>query len=245
MFQFATLLSLAKLKKTSIVIPQSAGELIDTFPMVSQYVSSDIPAFPIYKEEGFLYSSNIFLLQDDIDIEGYFQSEQYFLENKDIVADHFQFKQEISHVCEEKISLIKSNHTANYVCGVHIRRGDYLKIPEVHTNLTLEYYMTAMSWMAQNYNGVTFLIVSDDIEWCRQNMEHPDVIFSDFTDQAYDMCVLQKCDLHVIANSSFSWWPAWLSNSKQVIAPKTWFGPSGPPEWYSLYCKDWGILNAV
>ena len=240
MFQFSTLLSLGTANKKEIGIPESAKELIETFPQVSSHVSSALPSLAAYKEESFLYSGNIFLLRDDIDIEGYFQSEKYFLPIKNSLLEIFRFNSNVQMAVKSRISSLKSS--ATHICGVHIRRGDYLNHPTVHTNLSLEYYKTAMTWMMQNYSSVIFLIVSDDIEWCKQNINDESVVFSNFKTEAQDMCLLQQCDLHIIANSSFSWWPAWLSNSKQVIAPRTWFGPAGPREWYSIYCNGWGLL---
>ena len=70
------------------------------------------------------------------------------------------------------------------------------------------------------------------------------VVFTESNDKYIDMCLMTLCNYHIIANSSFSWWGAWLSNSKKTIAPSRWFGsaPSAPKNWSDIYCKDWIII---
>ena len=95
------------------------------------------------------------------------------------------------------------------------------------------------------FKGYRPVVFSDDIEWCKENMtwlnnNHPEPVFMSY-DHFTDLCLMSLCNGHIIANSSFSWWGAWLGGGK-TVAPKEWFGPSGPKNWKDVYCEDWITL---
>ena len=124
------------------------------------------------------------------------------------------------------------------IIALHVRRGDYVDLQSYHTLLPIEYYTEALSKLPY----VHVLVFSDDIEWCRQQPEFKGnrFFFSLNNSTAVDMCLMSLCDYHVIANSSFSWWGAWLANSKQVIAPSQWFGSSlSDKNTDDVYCEGW------
>jgi hypothetical protein len=92
-----------------------------------------------------------------------------------------------------------------------------------------------------------FLIFSDDIKWC----ENADIFFGGSSkgfhfsknDQMVDMCLMSRCTGgHIIANSTFSWWGAWLAKSEKVVAPKNWFGEKGHKDWQDIYCDGWIVI---
>jgi hypothetical protein len=89
-----------------------------------------------------------------------------------------------------------------------------------------------------HFDGHTPIVFSDDIAWCEENLSHMNPIFMDGNDVYTDMCLMSMCDGHIIANSSFSWWGAWLGKGK-TVAPKRWFGESGPQDWSDIYCEGW------
>ena len=126
------------------------------------------------------------------------------------------------------------------LCAVHVRRGDYSEKPEYHTNLDGTYYNIAINNIITSFDNTHIMVFSDDIEWCKKNMPS-EFSFSNAKNQYEDMCMMSMCDTHVIANSSFSWWAAWLSNSSRIIAPKDWFGLTGPKDYSSIYCSHWLI----
>ena len=107
--------------------------------------------------------------------------------------------------------------------ALHIRRTDYLT-DNNHTTLGLDYYEQALSEFEDDRPVIVF---SDEPSWCEEQELFSDDRFmiSESDDNAIDMCLMSLCSGHIIANSSFSWWGAWLANSKQVIAPTKWFGP--------------------
>lgn len=168
-------------------------------------------------EKGFRYSPIPY--QKNLDISGYFQSEKYFAHCKKEVREIFEFKDDL---VPEPMKLL-----ANGACSIHVRRGDYLKIPNFHPPVTIDYLQQAVKLMEKQ--GVThFLVFSDDMEWCRQNIKTSAAChFIDNYTPEQDMCLMSLCDHHIIANSSFSWWGAWLGKNpqKRVIYPMNWFGP--------------------
>ena len=161
--------------------------------------------------------------QDGVCLIGYFQSEKYFLHNRDEILKLFSPPKPLEDLICRKYSKIIGN---NRYVSVHIRRGDYLlpKFSGHHTNLGREYYQKAMSHFPDDS---TFVFFSDDIEWCKQTFGKKNSFFVENTNDVIDMYLMSKIPNNIIANSSFSWWGAWLNTNgdKKVIRPKNWFGP--------------------
>lgn len=160
--------------------------------------------YAVYKEQGFNYNP-IPNIDDDIMLAGYFQSYKYFQ----------KYRQEI-------IQLLDIPQKQENVCSIHIRRGDYLKLQKYHTVQDLDYYNRAMEIIKAD----KYLVFSDDIEWCRQNFIGEEFEF--YNESPYkDLIMMSRCKDNIVANSTFSWWGAWLNNNpnKKVIMPKNWFGP--------------------
>ena len=171
------------------------------------------------KETSFEFDKSLFdNCPDNVDIWGFFQSEKYFLNVREELLNDFSFKNKISKKVKKVLKKYE-NPTS-----VHIRRGDYLK-NENHSVLDLKYYENAISNFPENQ---TFLIFTDDIEWVnkqplfkKKNMIIMSKVFKE--NKYFDLCAMTLCENHIIANSSFSWWGAWLSKQKKVFAPKNWF----------------------
>ena len=106
--------------------------------------------------------------------------------------------------------------------SIGIRRGDYVKLGNIVCGM--EYYKKSINLMNKKIDRPIYYIFSDDIEWCKKNMPS-EFSFSNAKNQYEDMCMMSMCDTHVIANSSFSWWAAYLNKNtdKKVIAPLKWF----------------------
>jgi hypothetical protein len=167
---------------------------------------------------------------------GWYQSEKYFKKFKEPVID--LFSPPISFL--NKVFQIYPFFRNRIVAAINVRRGDYLTQPNRHPVVSKEYIENA-------YQRLPFhdklLVVSDDIEWCKDNLKLPNTVFNDnsiFWD-AEALWLLSLCDHFVISNSTFSWWGAYLSRSedKTVIAPETWFGPEIQEPTQDLYCDDW------
>lgn len=174
----------------------------------------------------FCYQSEIFLNRSkDLYLEGDWQTEKYFSFIEDKIRKTFSFKALIS---EKNIKLLESLSNDN--ASIHIRRGDYLKTQTMNV-CDERYYLNAVKKLLELKPIKELLVFSDDIAWCREklNLERFNlkVIYVDWNtkeDSYQDMYLMSKCNNSIIANSSFSWWGAWLSEnpSKTVICPEIW-----------------------
>lgn len=168
---------------------------------------------------------------------GYFQSEKYFVNNKDRIIKAFG---------PDDISI--TNYYLKYpfllnglTTAIHVRRGDYVHLNNIHPCLSKEYINHAVSLLESDH----YIIFSDDVEWCKKSLDLPNAIYPDC--QSYEcIWLMSLCHNFIISNSSFSWWGAYLSKhvDKKVIAPEIWYGPDGPKNWEEIYCKDWHILKS-
>lgn len=156
---------------------------------------------------------------------GFFQSEKYFTDYKDDIMNLFN------------LNLIGLYKHEEGTTAIHVRRGDYLKLPNYHPTCSIEYYTKAMEMIGKG----DFIFVSDDIEWCKENFKGDNIRFSSLTNEVDDLSLIAMCDNVIMSNSSFSWWGAYLNRNKnkQVIAPKTWFGPDGPKEQQDIIPESW------
>ena len=102
----------------------------------------------------------------------------------------------------------------------------------------MDYYEEALKEFDSNRDVIIF---SDDTDWCKEQKIFEDDRFAvaEGGNQFYDMCLMTMCDDFIIANSTFSWWGAWLGNRGKVIAPKTWFGEGLKHDTKDLYCENW------
>jgi len=199
-----------------------------------------------YKEADFHYGSKVYELNDDIYFQGYWQSEKYFLNYRGALLKEFRLGNSLhreSKSYEEKINQSES-------VSLHIRRGDYVSnahTHSVHGTCTLEYYKNAVSYVTSNAENVHFFIFSDDLTWAQENLGFIDNItfveLKENTPDHEEMYLMSQCKHNIIANSSFSWWGAWLNQNqnKMVIAPSMWFNDTTintkdliPKEWIQL-----------
>lgn len=174
------------------------------------------------------YDNNVLLY-------GYFQSEKYFKDYENDIRELFMsYDIELSN----EINNILTNHNT---CSIHVRRGDYLKYPDHHPTQTVEYYTNAIHLINED---AVFLVFSDDIGWCKEHFKSipRNFKFIEGYKDYEDLYIMSKCNDNIIANSTFSWWGAWLNNNqnKKVIAPKKWFGPlMKNNNTDDLYCEGW------
>ena len=183
----------------------------------------------IYEEKGHPYQKIEY--KKDLMIKGYFQSEKYFLNHKQNVVDKLnKGLEEFKPAVENFLKGIKGK-----TIGVHIRRGDYAKLSYVHYICNKEYYEKAFNTIFWDY---TPIFISDDIEWCKQNFKGE---FSPFKNELEDLTLLSLCDDNIIANSTFSWWGAYLNQSKikTVIAPNKWFAESANIDSKDIIPNNW------
>jgi len=188
----------------------------------------NLPSGPEYRE--LRYSYDPIPYQPSLRLSGFFQSEIYFKDHKGLVRELFT-----------PFGVPKRDQYAK-IASLHIRRGDYLLLPDKHPILPMSYYDEAVEYLRSNYDVKKFLVFSDDLPWCRDRfMRDPFEVIPD-TPPVKQLALTIACEHHIMANSTFSWWGAWLDPNpdKIVIAPKIWFGPGYahydtkdllPPEW--------------
>ncbi len=188
--------------------------------------------FKKYHQPNFKY--NELPLIDNQILIGDFQSEKYFKEFKDEIISQFYFD-DLIHTKVK--TFIRETVGDNDVTAIHVRRGDYTSKPNFHPTCDYTYYHKGMELI----NTDKYIVISDDIEWCKKTFIGEKYIFSPFTNEIDDLYLIMNCDNHIIANSSFSWWGAYLSKNinNKVIAPITWFGPLGPQDTNDIYLNKW------
>jgi hypothetical protein len=161
---------------------------------------------------------------DDAYYDGYWQNQCYIKPIESILVNEFVPNNEI---LGKDIELLNNIDISNSI-SIHVRRGDYLSIKSnqsIFCSCTLEYYKTAIDIVRQNVDSPRFFVFSDDIKWVKENFEGNNFFFVDGNSAISDMYFMSKCKHNIIANSTFSWWGAWLNQNKNklVIAPKNWF----------------------
>lgn len=178
---------------------------------------------PVIVQKNFGYSSRLSNLQGLKYLEGYWQSEKYFGTHSDTIRNDFKFPLlDIKNKdYADKISQVEA-------VSIHIRMGDYVNHPLHGGICTLEYYKKALSLIEEKVESPLFFIFSNDIEWCQNNLKLDKAIYvtgNEGKNSFRDMQLMSMCKHNIIANSSFSWWGAWLNNNpdKVVVAPSKWF----------------------
>lgn len=159
---------------------------------------------------------------NDVIIDGFFQSEKYFVHNRNKIVEFIKPTYKIISIIKEKYSnIINGNSTS-----IHVRRGDYLKFPNHHSPQTLEYYKKSIELLKDKTDK--FVVFSDDIEWCKNNLKNNNFIYIEDEKDYIELYLISLCKNNIISNSSFSWWGAWLNSNldKKVVSPKKWFGPN-------------------
>lgn len=236
MFQYASTLGIARSNGVNAAADISSTSLASYFKLGSVQ-DKKIPAKKIYLEkQDQCLIFDPFLMdfdeakQEDVELRGYFQTEKYFSFIREEVLDNFDFNDKIKKYSSAWFDL--NNLNPEKCVSVHVRRGDYLNLSDVHHNQSEQYYENAL----QHFKDYTPIVFSDDIDWCRKFFGEK--AFYSINNEAVDMCLMKMCGSHIIANSSFSWWGAWLGGGP-TIAPKKWFGPNGPSEWEDIYLSDW------
>jgi hypothetical protein len=187
---------------------------------------------PYYKrkvvyENGLSFDNNIFQIKDNSYLFGYWQDERYFSAVQDELRKDLSFKTPPSF---RNKALLQQIQETTSVC-IHIRRGDYLTDQSTVTSVgicDLPYYYKAIEIIKQKVKDPTFYIFSDEMEWVKKEFkidQHCVYVDHNSQEAAFeDLRLMSACKNHILANSSFSWWGAWLSNNKDkvVVAPKVW-----------------------
>ena len=245
MFQYAGLRGIAANRGFDWVIPrpESYGDsnygLFDCFEM-SSVKEKNFGYLNVQSiQTGQFHFSQEFFdkCPDNVNLHDYFQSEKYFLNISNTIRKDFTFKETVLNPCKEIVSELDNP------IFLHVRRGDYVNSQNAHPVCSIEYYQKALTYFN---NTSPVLVFSDDIEWCKEQELFSDDRFmmSEYQEKYpqscdtndgrqnslipyFDLCMMSLCSGGIIANSSMSWWGAWLIRNpvQPIIAPKPWFGP--------------------
>lgn len=206
-FIYAATIALAEKNKDQYRLPSWDQQKFIHLP--ENYYQDNLPYQQEYLEPHFHFAPIPY--QSNLRLNGYFQSYKYWLEIEDQIKHFFTPK-----ICDN-LSVLKNT------AAIHIRRGDYVNLTANHPILPMSFYQEAQEVI----KAKKYLIVSDDIVWCKENFQGSQYLFSETNVPHLDLALMTKCEAGVIvANSSFSWWGAYLNtiSTKVIVAPKQWFG---------------------
>lgn len=259
MFTFSQLGKYGNLGNQLFQIAATVGQAIlnkqsATFPAWphSQYFKDPVPTgldittckFQKYQEPCFAYQPVTVSANVNVDIFGYFQSWKYFSHVEDYIRKCFCPSDDLVASSLQLYPQVLENSDT---CSIHVRRGDYVALVKgEYVDLApSSYYQRAMQLC--DSGKTQFFVFSDDINWCRTNLRHARLTYVNTQDKMKDFVLMSLCRQNIIANSSFSWWAAWLNPNKshRVIAPRhtQWFSGSQknidashmlPPAWEQI-----------
>ena len=231
LFMIANMLSISKSQDIPYILPKTYKGTVErpsywetVFHKLKsiENTESSFPPSQIIKESDNTII-DIPIIESHVLLEGYFQSSKYF---SDIdFLDVFDLPPPEKMEIENKFNEIRDKNPGKKINFIHVRRGDYLSLQYFHIVLSIDYYKRAVKHFDKDD---VFLIFSDDIDWCKENfhfIEHKEFVKSiDYI----ELFLMTKCDGAIVANSSFSWWGAYLMNpnniyNKKIICPEYWF----------------------
>lgn len=200
--------------------------------------------FPFYHvEKAFHFDPNI-LEKNGGYFEGFWQTEKYFKNIEDDIRKEITLIKPLSGYSQKIMEMIRNSSAVS----LHVRRGDYITRPDAavfHGTCSLEYYKNAIEHISKKVSLPHFFLFSDDPEWTRENFKwlpFPFTCVKNPSEKNYeDLILMSSCKHHIIANSSFSWWGAWLNSRKDkiVIAPEKWFANAPKNDTRDLLPETW------
>lgn len=238
LFQLAAALSLSS--EITICVP-----LVDEYLATLKYRDNFFKGFPIlnyipdgikiYEEPFYRYCQIPYIAGTDLIIKGYLQSYRYF--DRSFVLSQFS-------IDSNTFNFIRNNYPEvlnERFTSIHVRRGDYMRMLFKHPFCGLNYYKKAIEIIGKREN---FIVVSDDIRWCKKYIKLERVIFVENTSPIIDLYIQSFCENNIISNSSFSWWGAYLKKKGgTVIAPGLWFGFKNNQDISDLLLPDYMVIN--
>ena len=268
MFQYAALRGIAAHKGYDWCIPPFSTPRVDNYSLANCFLMESVKSTnqyildrgfaPIVMEKDFHFDEELLnLCPNDVSLHGFFQSEKYFAHIKDEIRKDFTFHDDLTIPVKGFLDELKDP------IFLHVRRGDpnlvdargfkwsYTQCSDQHPPQPLEYYEEALKLFPEDQEVV---VVSDSPEWVlEQELFKPDRFYVSTPEEKYpdgsytpyvDLCIMANCKGGIIANSTLSWWGAWLQNGAgKIVAPKMWFGPAYADKITDdLYCEGWEVL---
>ena len=214
------------------------------------WILGPLKPWKLYQEGSSTYDPRLLQQPDGVTLLGYWQSYIYFSDISKQLMSELQHSKPLSGKSIEVLEKINSSNAI----AIHVRRGDYAANSEAfsfHGVIPLNYYKDAAAYVLAKFPDATFFIFSDEQDWCKKNLKLQDAYFvehNDVENSWEDLILMSKCRHHIIANSSFSWWAAWMADNSQevmnhlVIAPKNWFKKSDQINADDRFTPHWVLL---
>lgn len=236
-----------------IASPEEIAKLKNYNPKQSKYLRH-LPRFIRRNFETYRQESdktkpeNILKLKNNVYLDGYWQSEKYFKKIEDVIRREFVINTPMNEINKQLADEIQLKNSVS----LHVRRTDYITDRPILDICSLEYYHDAINYIVENLENPHFYVFSDDLNWAEENIKFPcayTLVKNNIEENNYeDMRLMSLCKHNIIANSSFSWWGAWLNNNqhKMVIAPKNWsltemYSKKRTPESWIRLENEWVI----
>ena len=238
--EFATLQEVQRLK------PRRRQMLVWLYRWIEHFL---LPSHrqPVFHEQSqAVIEPDVFKINQDVYLIGYWQSEYYFSDIADLIRREFTWKHAPDALNESMLATIEQTNSVS----IHIRRGDYVTNAETnrfHGSLGIDYYENAIAFVASRVSNPHFFVFSDDMPWVKENLRlafpATYVEHNGAAKDYEDLRLMSHCKHHIIANSSFSWWGAWLASfpEKIVVAPRKWFAQTDV-DVSSRYPVGWNLL---
>ena len=237
MFQIAHVLAQAKKNNVDYILPNKSYTPLQgkqTLNYVNNIFSklkfsNDIKVSKVVNSPKFSFTPYNELITNSIAFNGYYQSQKNFYGYDDYIKSFFKPSEETIKKLISKYPLLSNDVTA-----IHVRRGDYLKFPDVHPVVTKTYINKGLE-IINNDNPI--FVFTDDPSWCLENLNFK---FKFIKEEDYmEMWIMSMCKDFVISSSSFSWWGSFLSDKNGiVVSPSQWFGPKGYEDFNDIYRKN-------
>ena len=198
-----------------------------------------------FSESGHLYHSVFNTLPKHVYLEGYWQNENYFKNIRSTLLKDFQIRQTMPTEVNKWLSKIKEAHSV----AIHVRRGDYVNLSSAnafHGLCSLDYYESSVEHLQEQLKDLELFVFSDDLDWCKANLKFAQKInFVELKQLAcWELFLMSQCQHNIIANSSFSWWAAWLNqtSNKNVCVPQNWF-VNTPSSSIDIVAENWTVIE--
>lgn len=241
-------LNIFNLSDNTSIRPYLDSNLISRYDIVGRVLNSFKKRVIFYSEPSLRYDQFFFNLKSPVFIKGYFQSEKYFQSIRDKLITTFKFPSETVKGLDVVEDMLKID---SKTVSIHVRRGDYANsvlVNKIHGTCSIKYYQSAVNLIDSFLDDAHYFIFSDDISWAKNNLliNNRCIVVDTRTLPPWcDMYLMSICNHNIIANSSYSWWGAWLNKNKDkiVIAPRKWYadnemnlqtGDLIPSEWIRI-----------
>lgn len=253
LFQYSTLYSVGKTNNYNIKIPNTQEHFDDGTYRIQHYFLNCFDSIDasILEQEDLLnikyniywpkmiFNENILKIPDDSNLEGYFQSFKYFNQYKIDLLKQFNFKKSIKEKIYNKYNIDYSKYSS-----IHLRCGDYFHRQNIHPVMDFEYYSKAIDFL----NVENYLVFSDTIEKAKEilsRIKDINFIYVQENHAFEDLFLMSLCKNNITANSSFSWWAAYLNkNNPKIVSPSNWFGKDYTEPWdiNDIIPNEWRII---